>query len=279
MSNEELAVRIKAGETSLYSQLWTQCERFFRKKAFNYYSHNRNRADGAGQTIDDFYNSCFFVMMNAVQGYDPESGYTFLTFCKFPMKNVFRSLIGSRTRRKEPLNDCKSLDEIVPDSEGETSFVEMTADPESLTPFEEMSAKNDNVILRSELEAALDTLPEREADIIRRHYFEGIPVTQTAAQYGFSRKYAYDLERRGLDSLRAREEIERYHDFVISREAYKHTGLKSWRTSGVSSVERAVEKAQEELRAFMRKFIYETENFIPKNEDENKTCIQNCIQI
>jgi hypothetical protein len=68
--------------------------------------------------------------------------------------------------------------------------------------------------------------------------------------------------------LRAREEIERYHDNIITREAYKHTGLKSWKNSGVSSVERAVEKAQEELRAFMRKFIYETENFTPKNEDE-----------
>jgi RNA polymerase sigma factor (sigma-70 family) len=252
MSNEELAVKIKAGETSLYSQLWTQCERFFRVKANNYYYHNRNRADGAGQTVDDFYNSCFLAMVNAVEDFNPESGYTFLTYCTLPMKKVFRSLIGIRTSRRNPLDDCNSLDETVPD--GETSFVEMTADPESLTPFEEMTERQDTLTLRAELEAALDTLPEREADIIRRHYFEGISLTQSAAQYGVTPQRVRDIELQGFRSLRKHKEIARYHDDIIFREAYRNTGFTAWRTSGISSVERAIEKADREIQELLGKW-------------------------
>jgi RNA polymerase sigma factor (sigma-70 family) len=242
MSNEELAVRIRGGETSLYSELWSGCERFFRYKAGKYYERHENQAKSAGQTVDDFYNACFFAMVNAVERFDPESGYTFFTFTKYHILNEFRSLLGIRLKSRNPLDDCNSLDETMPD--GETPYVENTADPESLTPFETMTDKLDTVTLRAELEAALDTLPEREADIIRRHYFEGIPVKETAELYGVSRKYGYDLERQGLDRLKQIDEIARYHDDIISREAYHHNGLAAWKKSRVSSVERAIEKAE-----------------------------------
>ncbi|MDR0986521.1 MAG: sigma-70 family RNA polymerase sigma factor [Ruminococcus sp.] len=242
MSNEELAVLIKAGETALYSQLWTGCERYFRKRSNSYYRHNENRAKGAGQTAEDFYNACFFAMVNAVESFDPESGYTYLTYTNYHILNEFRSLIGIKLKRRNPLDDSSSLDETAQD--GETAYIELIEDPESLEPFEEIAEREDTLMLRAELEAAIDTLPEREADIIRRHYFEGIPVEQIAERIGVSRKRGYDLERRGLDSLRKIDKLERYHDDIISHEAYHHTGLNAWKTSGVSSVERAVEMAE-----------------------------------
>jgi RNA polymerase sigma factor (sigma-70 family) len=242
MSNEELAVLIKAGETALYSQLWAGCERYFKLRAYSYYTRNRNRADSAGQTTEDFYDACFFAMVNAVKSFDPESGYTFLTYTKYHILNEFRSLIGIKLKRRNPLDDCSSLDETAQD--GETAYIELIEDPESLEPFEEIAEREDTLMLRAELEAAINTLPEREADIIRRHYFEEIPVERIAECIGVSRKRGYDLERRGLDSLRECEEIAKYHDEIISREAYHNTGLTAWKTSGVSSVERAVEMAE-----------------------------------
>jgi RNA polymerase sigma factor (sigma-70 family) len=197
---------------------------------------------GAGQTAEDYYNVCYFAMRYGVEQYDPERGFKLISFMTFPLLNEFNLLLGRKTRRRNVLNDCLSLDVTAED--GETPYIEIIEDPESLTPFEEMSDKQDTLILRAELKAALDTLPEREADIIRTHFFKGVPVEQTAERYGISRKRGYEIERRGLDSLRECEEIARYHDDIISREAYHYTGFNAWKTSGVSSVERAVELAE-----------------------------------
>jgi RNA polymerase sigma factor (sigma-70 family) len=246
MSNEELAVLIKAGETSHYSQLWTQCERFFRHKAYSYYFRNKDRTDSAGQTADDFYNSCFLALVKAVESYNPESGYTLLTYCKYPMLNEFRSLMGTRSSRRDPLNDYNnlSLDKTVSDEEGSEIYSELVEDPESLTPFEEMTDRQYTLKLRTDLEAALDTLTEREADIIRSHYFKGIPVEQIAVKYGVTRQVGNVIKANALINLRRCAEIKRYHDDIISREAYCHIGLNRWKVSGVSSVERAVEMAE-----------------------------------
>jgi RNA polymerase sigma factor (sigma-70 family) len=246
MSNEELAVRIKGGETSFYSQLWTQCEQLFRHKAYSYYFSNKDRADSAGQSADDLFNSCFLALLKAVEIFDPKSGYTFLTYCRYPMLHEFRVLMGIRSRHREPLNDFNnlSLDETVSDEEGSKIYSELVEDPESLTPFEEIIDRQYILTLRADLEAALDTFTEREADIIRNHYFEGVPVEQIVVKYGITRQAGSVIKINTLRSLRKCTEIKRYHDYIILREAYCHIGLNAWKVSGVSSVERAVEMAE-----------------------------------
>lgn len=84
----------------------------------------------------------FFALVDAVNAFDLDKGFKFTTYLHFPVKNRLRFALGFTTHRRDPLNDCSSLDAPVGESEEETFLDWYCSDPDSDRPFEEL-ADND----------------------------------------------------------------------------------------------------------------------------------------
>lgn len=63
MTNEELAVRIKDGDTACTEKLWKNLYRLLYKIAAGIYTQKRERCAAAGVTLEDLLQECFFAMM------------------------------------------------------------------------------------------------------------------------------------------------------------------------------------------------------------------------
>ena len=105
MTNEELAVIIKQGNTQLMERLYLQNKGVIYQYAYWYYTKYRTRCDSSGIVMDDLIQEGYFALCDAVQAYKPESGYKFLTFIKYPIQNRFNALVGYRVKKdlQEPI--------------------------------------------------------------------------------------------------------------------------------------------------------------------------------
>ena len=106
MTNEEMALKIQAGEQGLISALWEQNTGLFAIKANSLYQAHYDRCQASGVTFDDVFQVCYFALLDAVQVYDPARGYKFTSYLTYPLKNHFNALVGLRSTKRDPLNDA-----------------------------------------------------------------------------------------------------------------------------------------------------------------------------
>lgn len=249
MTNEEMAIRIKAGESDLIEALWEQNKRLIHWKANGLFIKYRERCIKAGVEYDDIMQVAFLALCNAIRDFDPSTGYKLMTYLNFPLRNGFSTLIGIRNRGRNPLNDYVSLN-IVIGEEGTTELVELQLDPESETPFEAVLEDLYNIELRNALENSLSKLPPKQAIAIRGRYFDGKTQKDIAAETGITHQNVHNLQRDGFTRLRRDRKLKEYCDDILSNYAYKRTGYNSFRNNMASSVEMAVIKADEARRRF-----------------------------
>lgn len=86
MSNEQLVLRIKAGENAADNmlQLWQQNKKFVASIAKKY---------AAYEEIEDLIQQGYFGMCNAVNGYDPESDVSFLHYASFWIRQALHRYV------------------------------------------------------------------------------------------------------------------------------------------------------------------------------------------
>ena len=85
MTNEELVMIIKGGNDELTPSLWERVERFAYVKATDYYYLHTDLCTRAGVTLDDLKQESYFAFMAAVNYYDPDKGFLFLSFMTYPL--------------------------------------------------------------------------------------------------------------------------------------------------------------------------------------------------
>ena len=95
MTNEELAIRIKAGIDTADNmlQLWQQTRRFIRRIASRYV--------GAAE-LEDLEQEGYLALYDAVDGYRPDLGCKFLTYAEYWIKQRLLQYA-----RKTPLYICR----------------------------------------------------------------------------------------------------------------------------------------------------------------------------
>jgi RNA polymerase sporulation-specific sigma factor len=244
MTNEELAIRIQGGESDLLGELWQQNIGAFHNKAYQLYNSRREQCTAAGVEADDVVQCCYFALCDAVKAFNPDKEYPFLSYIKYPLKTQINALLGVRTAKRDALNESRSLDAPIDNDEGST-LLDFQVDPNSGAEYEAVIDDVFQVELHAALENTLDRLPADRAAIIRGRYFDGKTQSEIAAELGVSGSRVYFLEQDALHKLRGYTTLQAFHDEVLTHWAYKHTGLKAFRETGYSSVERAVEKADE----------------------------------
>ena len=245
MTNEELAQRIKAGEKDLIGKLWEQTERLLRFMIDRelIVADKAERAEAAGVTLEDLLQEGYFALLQAVEAYDPETGFSFTAFLKWPVKNVVNRAIGIKTKkdREDPLSSAYDLDAPISEGSDET-FSDFTADPSD--PIEEVTDRLFREKLHEDLERSLAELPDREAEVIRARYYDDQTIAEIAHRKGVCRQRVYEIEQEALEALRMKEELQAYRDEIITRYAYKG-GFQRWKNTGESSVEAAALKLAE----------------------------------
>ena len=197
MSNEELAKRIQQGERDQLLTLWAQVRRFARDRAFRWHRATGGRG---GVTLDDLEQEAFIALLEALEGWDEKAG-KFLTWYDLRLKAAFTAATAQRTQRdrKDPLQDCLSLDAPLADQEG---------DPFTLADtVPDQRAKDDlNTVEERDLQAGVrrvvDSLPAEQRRVILLRYFHDMTREQTAQRLHLTRARAAAIEATALRLLR-----------------------------------------------------------------------------
>lgn len=256
MTNEELAAAIKAGNNALYADLWEQVKRIILTRARRFCVLCDGLCASHGVTVEDLEQCGYLALVDAVNAWVPDSGYRFTTFLNLHMKRQFRAALdgGKRRTAKDLLNCCGSLDEPTgEDSESGTVGDFVPSDPEDPDGWfstEEPDSRIFQGQLKQELHRCLDSMNQDRAEVLRKRYLDGKTLREVAGDIGKSYQRVQSMERSGLLELRREPYRQRLRPFAeyLDTLAWRATGLASFQNTGASSVELAIEKADEKFR-------------------------------
>lgn len=197
MINEELARRIQQGERDLILQLWAQVRRYAHDRAYKWYRATGGRG---GVTLDDLEQESIVALLEALEGWDEKAG-KFLTWYDLRLKAAFTAATAQRTQRdrKDPLQDCLSLDAPLTDREGDPFTLEDTIpDQRAEEDLETVEEREKQAAIRR----VLDSLQTEQRQAILLRYFYGLTREQTAQRLHLTRTRAAAIEAKALRLLR-----------------------------------------------------------------------------
>ncbi len=244
-TNAALAALAATGNSYALGQLWELNKGLLRSMFWKWYPAHKAQADAHGLTADDFEQEGFFAVQHAAQTYDPAQG-AFTTWLTAAMqRQIQRTLTNGHARTvtgedgrqhttsADLLNHCTSLDVPLDDEDGGSATLGDLK--EDATAAAELDAVEDKLFqeqLHSALEEALAKLTDREADVLRRRYYQQQPLREVGAAYDVAASRAQQIERTALHKLGRNPKLCRFHDEVIQYHAYRGTGFGSWQHSG-----------------------------------------------
>lgn len=237
MSNEEMAIRIRDGETEFLGPLWDSVERFVRKQAIRV---TRALSGRYGVDAEDLCQCGYFAMVAAVETYSDQVG-SFINWLAYYLKKAFAEATGYRTRRdkNDPLRNAVSLSTPLGGEEDDISLADVTADPGGEAVLEAVEERLWRQQLHEAMESVLGELPEDQRAVLQHRYYNQQTLAATGEVLGIKPEEARKLEIQGLRALRhykLARKIRPFYDF----DYYSGNGLGSFRSSGMSIQERYV---------------------------------------
>lgn len=252
MTNEELVMKIKAGENELISELWLQIERYIKQQAYKFANGNSwaDRCHTVGVTQDDLYCVGYFALEPAIQGYTADRG-SFLTYFTYYLKSAFYKEIGVRKSgnkwytRNDALDSAQSLDApIGQNKDGDEMLLSDTAEDENAKQaFDDTEDALYNQRLREDLETAINSLRPRDANIIRGRYYNLLKPEELSIKYNLSTSNVKRIQREALQILKRHSALQNYRERFIGTTAF--SSYSAWKASGMSQQERIIIKLDE----------------------------------
>ena len=194
MTNEELALQIRAGERGRITELWARVRRFALWRA------RRWAAFGRGVTVDDLEQEAFIALLDALERWREADG-PLLSVYALRLKAAFTAATGRRTQRDrlDPLDRALSLDAPLNDDPDADTLEAVVEDPAGAAAIEEAEAHSDHQQLHDH---ALGALPAEQREVVRRRYYRGQTVAEIATATGVPEKEVRKLEAAALRVLR-----------------------------------------------------------------------------
>ena len=265
-TNAALAALAATGNSYALGQLRELNKGLLRSMFWKWYPAHKAQADAHGLTADDFEQEGFFAVQHAAQTYDPAQG-AFTTWLTAAMqRQIQRTLTNGHARTvtgedgrqhttsADLLNHCTSLDVPLDDEDGGSATLGDLK--EDATAAAELDAVEDKLFqeqLHSALEEALAKLTDREADVLRRRYYQQQPLREVGEAYGVAWSRAQQVEKAAMRKLRRNPALCRFHDEVIQHHAYRGTSFGSWQYSG--SVEEHLVEYLESKGAYLHDVV------------------------
>ena len=211
VTNEQLAALIRGGRREHLLTLWKQVERFAAWQARRWSGYGNTR----GISVDDLMQVAFLALLDALEDYDPERG-KFLTRYSYALKTAFSEALGIRTERdrRDPINYAVSLDAPLTD-ESETTLHEVTPDP--VDQYKDTERGIWLAQLRAALDQQLDTLPPKQAEVLRMRFYQGMTLKECGQRCGVAMEAIRQRERTGLRNLAHGKRAARLREFVDDR--------------------------------------------------------------
>lgn len=246
---DDLAARVKAGESGAALKLWEAVQGFVVLKA-------RERARAWSRApLDDLIQDGFMAVLDTAARYAPGEGKSFLQALAFSLRKAIAAEEGIRSTRRDALKYADSLDApAVVGDEDSAPAVELIADEGAALAFVGVEYADFLSYCRGMIGAALDSLTPAQARIIRLHYLRGMTLEAAATCCGLSSKQAAsETEQRGLSHMgrgryhrELRECLTAFEDFreygeAGERETWSRTGLS--RTEAAALVNRGSKSA------------------------------------
>lgn len=261
-TNAALAALAAAGNTFALGQLWGINKGFVRRQLWQWYEKNKPVADSAGLTFEDLTQEGYFAVDYAAKHYSPEQG-SFTTYLSYALLSQIgkatcgehkRSVTTEDGRRvavsANPLNDCTSIDApLNGEDEGSSTRGETIPDPAATQAFQTAEDDLYTEELHNALEEALSHLAAKQADVVRRHYFEGQTLKEISQEDGTTLNAARNREQAAFIALRRNLKLQRWRDDVITTRAWRGTGWNAWSRYG-SVQERTVEYWDEQVKKY-----------------------------
>ena len=245
MSNEELALLAAQGDKQALNRLWEQINRFvYSYMARLALSHaGQVCMERAGITLEDLTQDGFLAVADAVKLYDPNRDAKFTTFLAYRLKAYFCKSIGMRTQRdrRDPLLSADRIERQLTSDDESYCLSDTIPDPQDDIQLAEEKVFHEQ--LHNALESCMETLPAKNADVLRRKYYQSQTLAQIAEYYGVTLEMARQYNRQALDQMKRKSRFLRSFYNEIMGRAYRYTGLTSWQHNG-SSVERVVEQLE-----------------------------------
>lgn len=200
MTNEILAEYIQqGGNDELIPILWEKVCKLLYMKSDKFYRLNQISCDRSGLDKWDIRQASYIAFLEAVRAYKADSGWKFTSFLEYPFKKAVRELLGIRTTKREPLNECSSLDAQIESSEGDScSMLDLIADDTSLEFVEYVFKRLESETIRQ----IVNTLTEPYRSIIQAHYFERLTLKEIAERLSVSGTRVRQNEVKALAMLR-----------------------------------------------------------------------------
>ena len=197
MTNEELALQIRAGERCRITELWAQVRRFALWRA------RRWAAFGRGVTVDDLEQEAFIALLDALERWREADG-PLLSVYALRLKAAFTEATGQRTQRDrlDPLDRALSLDAPLSDDPDADTLEAVVEDPAGAAAIEEAEAHSDHQQLHGILDHARGALPAEQREVVRRRYSRGQTVAEIATATGVPETEGRKLEAAALRVLR-----------------------------------------------------------------------------
>ena len=197
MTNEQLAEAIQTGDRSKILPLWEQGRRYAHDRAYKWFRATNGRG---GQTVQDLEQEAFLALLEALEGWDEDAG-PFLPWYSLRLKSAFTAATMQRTQRdkRDPLQDCLSLDAPLTDREGDPFTLEDT--------IPDQRAEDDlNTVEERDRQAAvrrvLDSLAPEQKQVILLRYYHDLTREQTARRLHLTKARAATIEAKALRLLR-----------------------------------------------------------------------------
>ena len=255
MSNEELATLIQQGHEELLPELWNNVVGFIENMAKRRYS-TMSIEFGTIVEAEDFAQSGYIALVEAVKYYKPDSEYKFLTYLSKCLKTAFAEVGGYRTRKKDPLKYAVSLDEPILDDENETTRLDFLADPED--QYEDADEKIWLEELRQALDRAVSELPPKQRETLFRRYALGQTQKEIGLSAGVSNDAIRQTEMAAYRALKHKARINGLEKFVDEKKIddltpfFTNIGVKSFNTNHTSAVEYLAIKREELAKKFIK---------------------------
>ena len=247
--DRDLIERIRTGQDDHFPVLWNKVKPFVYKKANRILGSKRNY----GVDLADLEQAGKTALWKAVQSWQPGRVPFFCLF-KRKLQTELAIACGYRTKKQaaDPINFALSLDEQIISEDGEErSKFDLVPDPESSAPLEEIEQSIWNRELHEALERSIQSaLTARQADMIRKHYFEEMSCAEIADIYGCNHSRIYAIKGEALTKLRRKRELQAFLDERTPFDL--HVGLDTFRRTRTSAVELLVFKREELLAKYIR---------------------------
>lgn len=256
-TNEALAALAAAGNSFALGQLWEINKGLLHRLFWQWYSKNKAVADAAGLTLEDFDQESFFAVQRAAQHHDPSKGSFTSLLPYYVLSQIRHAVCGEHCKSIEtdngkrvqvsanPLNECSSLDApLDADDAGSSTKGETIEDPAATQAFQTAEDDLYTEELHNALEEALSHLAAKQADVVRRHYFEGRTLKEISQEDGTTLNAARNREQAAFIALSRNLKLQRWRDDVITTRAWRGTGWNAWSRYG-SVQERTAEYLEE----------------------------------